>query len=210
VALRFTLSSLAEVAAVFGAAPPDGSAPRFNIAPLQTALIRTPTAIAPARWGLLPPWRGHGGKRGPHVAHATFHDLDATPLVRNALKAGRCLVLADGFFVWQPVANGKSQPIWMHRADHRPVGFAAVSSTHRDDGQLSFALVAETGEASPPIVIDDHAVWLTGKLDAAKALLAPREVAWRAEPVSTWVNSVGHDDARCIEPLRNPAQGELF
>jgi len=66
------------------------------------------------------------------------------------------------------------------------------------------------GQTAPPIVIADHAAWLTGKLDQAKAQLAPREVAWRAEPVSPWVNSVNHDDARCIEPVRNPAQGELF
>jgi hypothetical protein len=43
---------------------------------------------------------------------------------------------------------------------------------------------------------------------ATAALAGP--TGWRAEPVSTWVNSVDHDDARCIEPLGNPAQGELF
>lgn len=176
---RFTLSSLADVATVFGAEPPAGSAPRFNIAPLQTALIRTPAAIAPARWGLLPPWRGHGGKRGPHVVHAALDDIEPTPLLRNALKAGRCLVIADGFFVWQPLPSGKSQPIWMHLADRRPVGFAAVSAIHKDDGQLSFAVLGDEG--APPIVIDDHAAWLAGKLDAARAQLAPREAAWRAK-----------------------------
>jgi putative SOS response-associated peptidase YedK len=206
---RFTLSALDDVAAVLGADVPANSVPRFNIAPMQTALIRTSDAIAPARWGLLPPWRGHGGKRGPHVVHAPIDQIDATPLLRNARKAGRCLVIADGFFVWRAVPGGKPQPIWMHRADRRPVGLAALSATHKDDGQLSFAVIGD--EDAPQIVIDDHDAWLHGKLDAANALLASEPAAaWHAEPVSTWVNAVGHDDAKCIEPVRNLAQGELF
>jgi putative SOS response-associated peptidase YedK len=201
---RYTLSSLDGVAS-FGE-PPAGSVPRFNAAPLQLGLlIKTGDAIAPARWGLLPPWRGHGGKRGPHVVHAPIDHIDATPLLRNALKTGRCLVLADGFFVWP---HGKPQPIWMHRADHRPVGLAALSATHKDDGQLSFAVIG--GEDDAPIVIDDVATWLRGKLAVARDLLAAPQPTWHAEPVSTWVNAVGHDDAKCIAPLRNLAQGTLF
>ncbi|HET9623682.1 MAG TPA: SOS response-associated peptidase family protein [Kofleriaceae bacterium] len=203
---RFTLTTLD--AAQLGALPA-GSVPRFNVAPLQTALIRTADAIAPARWGLLPPWRGHGGKRGPHVVHAPLDQIEATPLLRNARKAGRCLVLADGFFTWRAAPGGKPQPIWHHRADRRPVGLAALSAKHKDDDQLSFAVIG--GEDDPPIVIDDVETWLHGKLAAATALLAAApDAGWRAEPVSTWVNAVGHDDAKCVEPLRNPAQGELF
>lgn len=71
---RYTLTSLDDVPATFGALP-DGAAPRFNIAPLQIAPVRSADALAPARWGLLPPWRGHGGKRGPHVLHAPLDAL---------------------------------------------------------------------------------------------------------------------------------------
>jgi len=38
---RYTLTSLDEVAAAFGMAAPDGRVPRFNIAPLHRAPIRT-------------------------------------------------------------------------------------------------------------------------------------------------------------------------
>ena len=225
---RYTLTSLDEIPAMFGVAAPDGP-PRFNIAPLQIAPICTADGLVAARWGLLPPWRGHGGKRGPHILHAPVDAIDATPVLRNAFKAQRCLILADGFFVWHR-GGKKPQPLWLHPAADparpgtrsRTVGLAGVAATHRDDHQPSFAIVV--GPAVPPIAphmatmplaipAADHQTWLTGTRDRAAALVTAAlagPTGWRAEPVSTWVNSVDHDDARCVEPLGNPAQGELF
>jgi putative SOS response-associated peptidase YedK len=227
---RYTLTSLDGIAATFGMAVPEDSAPRFNIGPLQIAPIGLASGIVPARWGLLPPWRGHGGKRGPHVLHAPVDAIDRTPLLRNAFRSQRCLVLADGFFVWRR-AGKKSQPLWVHpaadptepRARSRATAFAGLATTHRDDGQLSFAIVV--GPASPhvaslvgpdeptaPVVIaaEDSRAWLAGPAERARELLARPPSGWRAEAVSTWVNAVEHDDAKCVEPLGNPAQGELF
>lgn len=225
---RYTLTSLDEIPAMFGVAAPDGP-PRFNIAPLQIAPIVTADGLVAARWGLLPPWRGHGGKRGPHILHAPIEAIDATPVLRNAFKAQRCLILADGFFVWHR-GGKKPQPLWLHPAADparpgtrsRTLGLAGVAATHRDDHQPSFAIIV--GPAVPPIAphaatmplaipAADHQTWLTGTRDRAAALVTAAlggPTGWRAEPVSTWVNSVDHDDARCIEPLGNPAQGELF
>ena len=222
---RYTLTAPGDIPARFGVAAPDGP-PRYNIAPLQIAAIRTAGGAIAARWGLLPPWRGHGGKRGPHILHAPVDALDSVPVLRNAFKSQRCLVIADGFFVWHRTGK-KSQPLWLHPAPDpdrrdarsRLVGFAGVAATHRDDGQPSFAIIV--GPAGPlvapfdttmPVAIGDadHAAWLTGPRDRAAALLSSAPAGWRAEPVSTWVNAVDHDDPRCIEPLGNPAQGELF
>jgi putative SOS response-associated peptidase YedK len=222
---RYTLTSLDGIAASFGAAAPAGSAPRFNIAPLQLALVRTADGVVGARWGLLPPWRGHGGKRGPHVLHAPLDAIEATPLLRNAFKSQRCLVIADGFFVWRR-GGKKPGPVWIHPAPSRLVAFAGLAATHRDDGQLSFAIIV--GPASPlvasqlapaapadltmPLVIaaDGYATWLTGSRDAARDLLGHAPTGWRADPVSNRVNAVEHDDPACVELLGNPAQGELF
>ncbi len=228
---RYSLSSLDDVVKTFGVAPGEGVTPRFNIAPLSRAPIRTAEGIALARWGLLPPWRGHGGKRGPHVVHAPIDELDATPLVRDAFKRRRCLVLADGFFVWRR-AGKKPQPMWLHPPPGRPgarsrvVGLAGIAATHRDDREPSFALIVgpagpliasalapavATGPVAPFVVpAGDMARWLDGPRDGARELLAGVDAGWRADAVSTWVNSVDHDDQACVEPLGNPAQGQLF
>lgn len=225
---RYSLTSLDDIPEAFGGTAPAGP-PRFNIAPLQIAPVGTAGGLAFARWGLLPPWRGHGGKRGPHILHAPIDSLDDVPALRNAFKSQRCLVIADGFYLWWR-AGKKSQPMWLHPvadpsrrdARTRTIAFAGVAATHRDDGQPSFAILV--GPASPlvapydstmPVVIppDGYTAWLTGPRDRALELLTGAlagPTGWRAELVSTWVNSVDHDDARCIEPLGNPAQGELF
>lgn len=217
---RFSLTSLDAVAAL-GLQLPEGAAPRFNIARMQRALIWTAEGLHLARWGMLPPWRGHGGKRDPHVTHAPRAAIEGVPLIRNAFQRQRCLVLADGVFAWRR-AGKKPQPYWVH-APHI-VGFAGVAATHRDDEQPSFALLtgpsAGLGRALVDIVgasdgwpvaisTRDAAAWF-GARETALALLASGASTWRADAVSTWVNDVAHDDVRCVAPLGNPAQGELF
>jgi putative SOS response-associated peptidase YedK len=223
---RYTLTSLDEVADTFGVALPADLAPRFNIAPLQRVPLRSAAGLTVARWGLLPPWRGHGGKRGPHVLHAPLDEIEQVPLLRNAFRSQRCLVIADGFFVWRR-SGKKPQPYWVHPAADparpgarsRAIAFAGLAATHRDDGQLSFAIVV--GPANPlvapiapamPLVVPPagYSAWLAGTREQARELLATPPEGWRADPVSTWVNSVEHDDAKCVETTSNPAQGELF
>ena len=106
---------------------------------------------------------------------------------------------ADGFYAWRKVGS-KRIPYWIHPPAR--VYFAALSATG-DDHVASFAIVtlpAAAGIASitetMPMIVDD--AW------------QPLDASWRADAVSTWVNDLAHDDARCITPLGNPAQGELF
>ena len=175
---------------------------RFNIAHGQLAPIRRgDRAVVDLRWGLTPPWRGHGGKRGPLIYDAPLGDIPATPLLRDAFKRGRCIVLADGFYTW-----AGDHPSWHHPEPPGEIGLAGVWAV-RDDDQPSFALL----HADALLVVTDEAAWLdhTRALDAARAALAPVR-AWRSHRVSTWVDSARHDDRRCIAPIENPAQGKLF
>ncbi|HSN30869.1 MAG TPA: SOS response-associated peptidase family protein [Kofleriaceae bacterium] len=195
---------------------------RYNVAPGQDAWVVRPGAgdgvptrqLAKLRWGLLPRWQGHGGKRPAMVHAAPLEAVAATPLLRDAFKKQRCLVLADGCYAW----NALKQPVWFHPEPVRVIALAGVWATNKDDGVASFALL--TGEplvtrvSEPmPIVLDEscYDVWLSGAPDAAMSLCAPRALdGWRADPVTTWMASADHDDPKCIEPVGNPRQGELF
>ena len=170
-------------------------APRYNIAYGQTATVIVDGEQRAMRWGLLAPWRGHGGKRGPMIYVAPADAIERTPVLRNAEP---CRVPADGFYAWRRLGK-KRIPYWIHPEPARPIAFAARWTTHRDDGIASFAIV--TVPAAPlvapitptmPVLVDDT-------LDN-----------WRADAISNWVNDLAHDDAQCIAPLGNPAQGELF
>ena len=179
---------------------------RFNIAHDQQAPVVTAGGERTLRWGMLSPWRGHGGKRPPVIYEAPRDAIDATPVLRNALRKQRCLVRADGFFAWRTIGK-KRQAYWIH--GEQPAAFAGLWSVHRDDDVPSFAIVIVP--AAPrvaqvtdtmPLLADAH--WLDDA--SADAMLS----GWRVDAVSSWVDDPAHDDATCITPLNNPAQGELF
>lgn len=207
---RFTLTSVAGLALPSALAQPRYNGARDRDAAVAVLCGGTRT-IEAMRWGMLAPWRGHGGKRPPNVYLAPRDAIDRTPLLRNAFRTQRCLLLADGFFAWRRIGK-KSQPYWLHTA--APIAFAALYTVHADDGRPSFAVVTVPAPpAIAPITADVPLAatdtWLASVDGALAALSAPLP-ALRADAVSTWVNDPLHDDPRCIAPLGNPAQGELF
>lgn len=222
---RYTLSTL-DGLFVEGA-----PARRYNIAPGQHApivrLVRTAngTGVGSAgftrelvdlRWGLLPRWRGHGGTRGPLIHAAPLDAIPATPLLREAFRRQRCLIVADGCFAWTAL----KQPVWFHCEPPRVIAFAGMWAVNDDDGIESFAMVCgeplltRVAEAMPIVIAEaDYDAWLDPAISSERAqqLCAPHSLeGWRADTVTTWMASAQHDDPRCIEPLGNPRQGELF
>ncbi len=218
--LHYTLTSLDDGLAGFDAVQSCALAPRFNIVPGQqapVAIVRDDVrTIEQLRWGVLPRWRGHGGKRGPLIHSAPIEAVPGTPLLRDAFKKQRCLVLADGCYAWREL----KQPIWFHPQPPRVIAFAGVWNENPDDGVPSFALllgpplVTRVHDPMPiPIGAEAYEHWLDGKLapdDATELLVTTTLPGWRADAVSTRMSSAQHDDARCIEPIGNPNQRELF
>lgn len=184
------------------------SASRFNIGHDARAPVRDANGERVLRWGLLRPWSGHGGKRGPNVYEATLAQIESLPFLRTARTKARCLVLADGWFAWKKLASKKKQPYWIHAP--APTAFAGLIATHGDDSIPSFAIVTvpATGIAADvadvmPAVVD--AGWLASPDLAAHAL-----TGWRVDAVSNRVHDETADDASVVAPLGNPNQGELF
>jgi putative SOS response-associated peptidase YedK len=218
--LHYTLTTIDGAQTALGAMRICHLAPRFNIAPGQhapVALVRDGACvIEQLRWGLLPRWRGHGGKRGSLVNVAPVEAVPGTPLLRDAMKKQRCLVLADGCFAWREL----KQPIWFHPEPRRVVAFAGVWNINDDDEQPSYALllgpplVTRVNDAMPIVVAPDaYGTWLDPARspdEACELLVSTPPTGWRADAVTTRMASAQHDDAKCIEPVGNPNQGELF
>lgn len=218
--LHYTLTQAATVPSVTAADVVCPLPPRYNIAPGQRAPVVFTRAgkrvCDQLRWGMLPRWRGHGGKRGPLVHAAPLEAVAGTPLLRDAFKKQRCLVVADGCYAWREL----KQPIWFHPEPTQIVAFAAVWSINDDDGQPSFAILLGpplvTRVKDPmPIVLAPAAYdeWLDPAVKAEDAIeLCVGHVLanWRADAVSTRMSSTTHDDPECVTPLGNPNQAELF
>lgn len=207
--------------------------PRFNIAPTQDVVaLTTDRDGAPRpdllRWGLVPFW-SNGPASGPKMINARAETLGQRPAFRDALQSRRCLIVADGFFEWQPRRHGPKQPWWITRADAQPFAFAGLWATWRPapDAPVLRTCTIITTEANDalrdvhdrmPVILprDAEQAWLTGA-DPGAALSVLRPLpsdAITRVPVSAAVNDVRHDGRDCIEPVPvgpdEPREPSLF
>jgi putative SOS response-associated peptidase YedK len=189
--------------------------PTYNAAPSQeqlTILNTEPGAIAVSTWGFIPEWAA-GRKNMKAVINARAETVATKPFFRQALKAKRCLVLADGFYEWQKLEGGKV-PYRITLKTEEPFAFAGIWSTiHGAAGkeQQTFAIITtEANELMAPIhnrmpVIlheRDEEDWLNPQvsLDDAQAMLAPFPAELlTAYSVSPKVNSPANNSPEVIE-----------
>lgn len=222
---RFGLShTWAEMLAAYAlTSAPLNLQPRFNIAPTQPVFAITSSSEGRGniathfQWGLVPSW-AKDPAMGVKMINARAETVAEKPAFRAAFRRRRCLIPASGFYEWQTQKGGPKQPFWIAAADGGLLTFAGLweSWLSPDGGELQTCTIitTEANDALRPIhhrmpVIlapADFAAWLDVRDEthtaAASALLrsAPDEIT-AAQPVSTRVNNVRHDDARLIEPV---------
>lgn len=193
--------------------------PRYNIAPGQRVAVvlnEGPLALSSASWGLVAPW-ARDRAAGPCLAAVRVELLQRRPLLREALRHRRCLVIADGYYEWRPGDEGRA-PYFVQLPDSRPFAVAAIWQRWHDasapGGGAWRTLCAVLtrplagGRRAPAIVRRDaYAAWLAPgeRQPAALTPLLTPEPPLAAYPVSRHVDRPLHDDPRCIEPLTVPA-----
>ena len=121
--------------------------PRYNIAPSQAVegivcdgrMLR----LAPMRWGFTPAF----------AKESTFAPINAraetvatSPMFRQAFRAGRCLVVADGFYEWRKDGRRKT-PYFIRLRSGRPFGFAGIYAERASPSVHSPGSKAHTGTA---------------------------------------------------------------
>ncbi len=207
--------------------------PRFNIAPTQMIAcvgrddVGTPRKIFSARWGLIPPW-AKDLAIGNKMINARGETVDSKPSFRQAFASRRCLIPADGYYEWMKTDDGK-QPYLIERPDHGTLAMAGlweINTQLASDDQPVVSCTIITTNANRttapihdrmPVFLsqDDHEAWLDPGFrdpDRLKSMLvAADEDLLRPVAVSRRVNSPKHDDAGCIEPVKEvPQPGSLF
>jgi putative SOS response-associated peptidase YedK len=189
---------------------------RFNIAPTEevAAVVqdgdgRRATAL---RWGLVPAWTKDGAPRFQMI-NARSETVLERPAYRSLVAgaAGRCLLLADGWYEWQGAEDPRvpRRPVHFSLASGEPFCFAGLWTA--SSATCTILTCAANDLARPihdrmPVVLAEPGAWdawLDPAVDGAAAvpLLAPLpsgDLAVRAaNPV---VNRAGHDAPDCLEP----------
>jgi putative SOS response-associated peptidase YedK len=195
--------------------------PRYNIAPTQlVAIVR---AVPPgkreltlARWGLVPSWAADV-KIGNRLLNARAETVADKPAFRNAFRGRRCLIPADGFYEWQPLAGRKKQPYHIRLKDAEPFALAGLWErwTSPDGSPLESCTILTTEAndlARPihdrmPVILPPEAydLWLDlGMRDVHLLQTCMRPYlaeAMVAVPVGPGVGNARFDDPQCLTPL---------
>lgn len=208
------------VSALFGV-DASGLAPRWNIAPTQSAaIIRLVTPaqreLAHVRWGLIPPWSKDGPKSRPLI-NARSETAASKPSFREAMKGHRCLVPADGFYEWKRCGDTK-KPFCIRRGDGSPFAMAGLCARWvSPDGVAieSFAILTTTPNKTMapihdrmPVIITpaEYDRWLDAEQHdpiSVSDLLGPcDDDLLIAAEVSSAVNRPTNDSPACCEPIR--------
>lgn len=196
--------------------------PRFNIAPTQPVPVvrasgpdgsRTMTLL---QWGLVPSW-ARDAKAGARVINARGETVAEKPAFRASFRHRRCLILADGYYEWQRIGTRK-QAHYFRLRDCRPFAFAGLWDVWRPgtESPLESCVIITTAANElggaihdrMPVILDDedYGQWLDPRFEERRTLerlLRPLDAARMVvERVGGYVNSVRHDDARCLEGPR--------
>ena len=195
--------------------------PRYNVCPTQDQMVvrardGEPEAVK-LRWGLVP-WWASDLSVGSRMINARAEGVDTKPAFRDAFRERRCLVLVDGFYEWQAIPGQKRRrPYAVRMPDNSPFVLAGLWESWRNRTTREVVQTCTVVTTTPnafmarlhdrmPVILDpaSYGAWLNPATPAADALsmLRPYDgaAALSAYPVSTYVNSPAHDDAKCLEP----------
>jgi putative SOS response-associated peptidase YedK len=178
------------------------------------------------RWGLVPFW-AKDPRIGGRMINARAETVAEKPAFRRAFAKRRCLLPADGYYEWQQHDGAAKQPVYISRADGRPLAFAGLYELWREpgvarqdqDAWLWTATIITTSAPDElgmihdrmPMIIDPAywADWLdpaTNDVADVRGLLVAAAVSGlRTYPVSTQVNSVRNNGPHLIEPVHGLA-----
>lgn len=212
--------------------------PDYNVAPTKQVYIiaerlveeegetqaGTPAGIRMlrvARWGLVPGW-AKDPSIGSKMINARAETAAEKPSFRAAVARRRCLIPADGYYEWQPSAQGRKQPFYIHPRNDQSLAMAGLyewwrDPTQKEDGDDAWLLTcsvlttAAQGQLAGihdrmpgTIARADWDAWLDpGTRVELQPFLAR---GWQQEhiqvdPVSTSVNNVRMNGPALIEPL---------
>lgn len=198
------------------------SEPSYNIAPSQDiacVIGNGGNRLVKFRWGLVPFW-ADDPSIGYKMINARAETLTQKKSFVRAFKKQRCLVVADGFYEWRRLADGKRKiPMYIHLHVERPFSFAGLYENWKSkDGKIlqtctiittrANELMASIHNRMPAIIgRGGRGLWLDKEVqdpDVLMPLLEPYDSSqMEAYEVSRKINSPSYNEPDCIEPVRN-------
>lgn len=201
----------------FNAHFPSSYKERFNAAPTQLLPIITsanPTLIKYFYWGTEPNL-SKNNIIASKLINAPIEQLTEKHMYKNALKGRRCIVLADGLYVWKSISKKGQAPYLITLADKEPFIMAGLYETYENiDGVKvgTFSIITQAADSNMAKLTGEMPIILTSTqgqkwLNTTNTLEKSLEVLTNAlpsemvsYPVSPLVNNLANDSIILLNP----------
>jgi putative SOS response-associated peptidase YedK len=196
----------------------------FELPGMPVLCMDNPEQILLFKWGLIPFWC-NSTDQANRIRYQTFNaraeTINEKPSFKQAIKSGRCLIPASGYYEWQH-RNNKKIPFYIHLKDRGIFSFAGIYDhwTDKSTGEIISTFSIITTVANPKLAIihnskkrmpviltqDEENVWLDSKLSLDKLLKLldpyPEElvVAYSISPLIS-TKEAEKNRAELIEPF---------
>lgn len=179
--------------------------PEYNVGP--TSQVRVIGVLdkqkfyCPMRWGFVAHWAKEISESTFHTAKAT--SLETSKLWQPSFLEKRCIIPADGYFIWSGQKFHR-QPYRVMHEDGSPMALAGIWSWNKNLNVLSCAVITtkSSGKKSvkdgpTPVILegDDIDRWLN---EPTTEVLQPYTKPLRVRPVSKCINDGNAKGPKCI------------
>ncbi len=154
---------------IFGIKETGDFQPSFNAGPTQelpVLLSIQPDTIQHMTWGLISKW-SNNKSISPKLFNLPVQHAFEKKMYQKGLTENRCVVLADGFFLWKQIGKAKRVPYYFQQSDQKPFGIAGLWESYEDmDGNPANTFIMLTQPATTQVAAyqDDMPLIMTGEL----------------------------------------------
>ncbi|MFY0685653.1 MAG: SOS response-associated peptidase [Cyclobacteriaceae bacterium] len=193
---------------------------RYNAAPTQLLPVSTqnnPKAVQLFTWGLMSRL-ANNKKLSPKLFNLPLESALTKPSYKKTMTSRRCIIYADGFYVWKPISKKKLIPYYAHTADGSPFSMAGIweeKDEFDDQSTQTFMLISVPSsrdiapyQSDMPLILDSQQknAWLSQNTDIQQFqnYSANQSFNLAIHPVSPLIANVEVDHVDLIKPT-NPS-----
>ncbi len=213
---RYSLTCNAQsVADRFSIDATEAYSPQFNAAPTQLLPVVTQESqqgLSFFYWGTPPIWANQK-PLGERIINTKAELIPEKSVLKKKLKSHRCLIPADGFYVWKRIGKKSAVPYRFTLPDKAIFAMTGLWEEYEDEKEEShhtFTLITTAAnewvipfsERMPAILLPEHEKNWLASADELELLplLAPYPLRLDHYSVSALVNNPARNDRAVVQP----------
>ena len=189
----------------------------FNAAPTKLLPITTmqrPDKVELFTWGPISNF-SNNKKLSPKLFNLPFIQALSKPSHRRGVEERRCVIWANGFYVWKPIAKRKTTPYYVSISDDTPIAIAGIWEAYDSfEGETvnTFMMFTSPSDAQVqsfqedmPVIIpqNDLNTWLSNETALAQieSMAVDQKISTlRIHPVSPAIVNMDAEGSELIKP----------